>query len=133
MEHKKPMGLRLSLLHRAFMKQLNARLQEQGLTGVQFGVLCQLDRLRRAGRTEAEPYLEGMPLPETQKDVKTRTRRRKRAAALFAIYSATFFFRGSGSSMRIILKMARSSLSSKPPLSRSWGAISAILMACPVP
>ena len=52
MEHKKPMGLRFSLLHRAFMKQLNARLQEQGLTGVQFGVLCQLDRLRRAGRTE---------------------------------------------------------------------------------
>ena len=52
MEHKKPMGQRFSLLHRAFMKQLNARLQEQGLTGVQFGVLGQLDRLRRAGRTE---------------------------------------------------------------------------------
>ena len=52
MEHNMPMGLRFSLLHRAFMKQLNARLQEKGLTGVQFGVLGQLDRLRRAGREE---------------------------------------------------------------------------------
>ena len=42
-------------------------------------------RNRRAGRVEAEPYLEGMPLPETQKDVKTRTRRRRRAAALIAM------------------------------------------------
>ncbi|MBR5344554.1 MAG: lamin tail domain-containing protein [Clostridia bacterium] len=42
-------------------------------------------RNRRAGRAEGEPYLEGMPLPETRKDVKTRTRRRKRAAALFAM------------------------------------------------
>lgn len=52
MEHKMPMGLRFSLLHRAFMKQLNERLQEKGLTGVQFGVLGQLRRLRRAGQTE---------------------------------------------------------------------------------
>ena len=52
MEHKKPMGLRISLLRRAFMKQLDARLQEKGLTGVQFGVLGQLRRLRRAGQEE---------------------------------------------------------------------------------
>lgn len=52
MERKMPMGLRFSLLHRAFMKQLNERLQEKGLTGVQFGVLGQLRRLRRAGQEE---------------------------------------------------------------------------------
>ena len=52
MEHKMPMGLRFSLLHRAFNRQLNARLQEKGLTGVQFGVLCQLQRLKRAGQEE---------------------------------------------------------------------------------
>lgn len=52
MEHIMPMGLRFSLLHRAFIKQLNERLQEQGLTGVQFGVLSQLRRLRRAGQEE---------------------------------------------------------------------------------
>ncbi len=52
MECNMPMGLRLSLLRRAFMKQLDARLLEQGLTGVQFGVLGQLRRLRRAGREE---------------------------------------------------------------------------------
>ncbi len=52
MEHKLPMGLRFSLLHRAFLRQLNARLQEKGLTGVQFGVLGQLRRLRRAGQEE---------------------------------------------------------------------------------
>ena len=52
MEHHMPMGLRFSLLHRAFKKQLDARLQEKGLTGVQFGVLAQLRRLRRAGLEE---------------------------------------------------------------------------------
>ena len=52
MDCNMPMGLRLSLLRRAFMKRLDARLQEQGLTGVQFGVLGQLRRLRRDGRAE---------------------------------------------------------------------------------
>ena len=52
MERKMPMGLRFSLLHRAFMKQLNERLQEKGLTGLQFGVLSQLRRLRRSGLEE---------------------------------------------------------------------------------
>ena len=52
MEHKLPMGLRFSLLHRAFLRQLNVHLQEKGLTGVQFGVLGQLRRLRRAGQAE---------------------------------------------------------------------------------
>ena len=52
MEKNMPMGLRFSLLHRSFMKRLDARLQEKGLTGVQFGVLGQLRRLRRAGQSE---------------------------------------------------------------------------------
>ena len=52
MERKMPMGLRFSLLHRAFMKQLNERLQEKGLTGVQFGVLGTLIRLEREGAGE---------------------------------------------------------------------------------
>ena len=52
MKHTMPIGLRFSLLHRAFMKHLDARLQEKGLTGVQFGVLSQLRRLQMAGREE---------------------------------------------------------------------------------
>lgn len=52
MAYHMPMGLRFSLLHRAFKKQLDARLQEKGLTGVQFGVLAQLRRLRRSGQEE---------------------------------------------------------------------------------
>ncbi|MCR5664209.1 MAG: MarR family transcriptional regulator [Oscillospiraceae bacterium] len=52
MERKMPMGLRFSLLHRSFKRQLDARLQEQGLTGVQFGVLSQLRRMECEGREE---------------------------------------------------------------------------------
>ena len=52
MERPMPMGLRFSLLHRAFLRRLDARLQEKGLTGVQFGVLGQLERLRCEGRAE---------------------------------------------------------------------------------
>ena len=39
MAHNMPMGMRFALLHRSYMKQMDARLQEKGLTGVQFGVL----------------------------------------------------------------------------------------------
>ena len=52
MEKNMPMGLRFSLLHRAFLRRLDARLQEKGLTGVQFGVLGQLQRLRGEGGAE---------------------------------------------------------------------------------
>ena len=45
MTQELPVGLRFSILHRSFMKQLDALLQERGLTGVQFGVLGQLRRL----------------------------------------------------------------------------------------
>ena len=52
MERQLPMGLRFSLLHRAFLRRLDAHLQEKGLTGVQFGVLGQLERLRCEGSVE---------------------------------------------------------------------------------
>ena len=47
-----PIGLRFSILHRSFMRQLDERLREKGLTGVQFGVLGQLRRLEKAGAEE---------------------------------------------------------------------------------
>ncbi len=52
MEKEMPIGLRFSLLHRSFKKQLDERLKEKELTGVQFGVLGQLDRLERSGQEE---------------------------------------------------------------------------------
>ena len=58
-----PAGLRFSILHRSFMKQLDRLLQEQGLTGVQFGVLGQLRRLEEAGQEEIN-----------QRDLETATR-----------------------------------------------------------
>ena len=47
-----PTGLRFSILHRSFLKQLDRLLQEKGLTGVQFGVLGQLRRLEESGQAE---------------------------------------------------------------------------------
>ena len=47
-----PMGLRFSLLHRAFRRKLDERLKELDLTGVQFGVLGQLARLEEQGQGE---------------------------------------------------------------------------------
>ena len=52
MEKEMPVGLRFSLLHRSFKKQLDELLREKELTGVQFGVLGQLDRLERSGHEE---------------------------------------------------------------------------------
>ena len=52
MEKEMPIGLRFSLLHRSFKKQLDEQLKEKELTGVQFGVLGQLDRLERSGQGE---------------------------------------------------------------------------------
>ena len=46
------MGLRFSLLDRSFKRQLDQRLRELELTGVQFGVLGQLDRLEKLGQGE---------------------------------------------------------------------------------
>ena len=47
-----PMGLRFSLLHRAFKQQMDKQLSEHDLTGVQFGVLAQLKRLEEQGKTD---------------------------------------------------------------------------------
>ena len=52
MEKEMPIGLRFSHLHRSFKKQLDEQLKEKELTGVQFGVLGQLDRLERSGQEE---------------------------------------------------------------------------------
>lgn len=40
MKSDMPIGLRFSLLHRAFLRQMDQRLLEKDLTGVQFGVLA---------------------------------------------------------------------------------------------
>lgn len=49
MEQTLPVGLRISLLHRAFRRRMDERLRELDLTGVQFGVLGELMRLEEAG------------------------------------------------------------------------------------
>ena len=52
MEEQLPIGLRFSLLHRAFRRKMDALLSEEGLTGVQFGVLMALVRMKKEGREE---------------------------------------------------------------------------------
>lgn len=52
MTSEMPMGMRFSLLHRTFKQQLDKQLSKYDLTGVQFGVLGQLGRLERQGRTD---------------------------------------------------------------------------------
>ena len=52
MEEPLPIGLRFSLLHRAFRRKMDAQLSEKELTGVQFGVLGALIRLEKNGGSE---------------------------------------------------------------------------------
>ncbi len=52
MEESLPIGLRFSLLHRAFRRKMDALLGEKELTGVQFGVLGALIRLEKEGASE---------------------------------------------------------------------------------
>ena len=52
MPDKMPLGLRFSLLDRAFKRKLDERLRELELTGVQFGVLGRLAQLEAAGQGE---------------------------------------------------------------------------------
>ena len=47
-----PIGLRFSVLHRAFKRKMDETLSEKELTGVQFSVLGNLARLERQGREE---------------------------------------------------------------------------------
>ena len=49
MEEQLPIGLRFSLLHRAFRRRMDALLSEKELTGVQFGVLMALLRMEKEG------------------------------------------------------------------------------------
>ena len=52
MEEQLPIGLRFSLLHRAFRRRMDALLSEKELTGVQFGVLMALMRMEKEGPEE---------------------------------------------------------------------------------
>ena len=52
MEPCMPVGLRFSLLHRAFRRRMDELLSERDLTGVQFGVLGALVRLEKDGQSE---------------------------------------------------------------------------------
>ena len=57
MQNEMPIGLRFSLLHRAFRRRMDALLSEEELTGVQFGVLGALVRLEKEGATEISQRL----------------------------------------------------------------------------
>lgn len=52
MENQMPVGLRFSLLHRAFRRRMDALLSEKELTGVQFGVLMALLRMEKEGQED---------------------------------------------------------------------------------
>ena len=52
MKHELPYGMRFSILGRAFKRQLDQRLLEKDLTGVQLGVLKELERLEDTGVAE---------------------------------------------------------------------------------
>ena len=52
MERDMPLGMRFSLLHRAFRKKMDEMLREKDLTGVQFGVLGALMHMEHSGTEE---------------------------------------------------------------------------------
>ena len=52
MEKDIPLGLRFTLLHRAFRRRMDELLREKDLTGVQFGTLCALKRLEQSDAPE---------------------------------------------------------------------------------
>ena len=52
MKHDLPYGLRFSILGRTFKRELDQRLLEKELTGVQMGVLKELERLEASGAAE---------------------------------------------------------------------------------
>ena len=47
-----PMGLRFSIIHRYMRKRMDERLRERDLTGVQLGVLAELEKLECSGARE---------------------------------------------------------------------------------
>lgn len=52
MDRDMPLGMRFSLLHRAFRKKMDEMLREKDLTGVQFGVLGALMHMEHSGAEE---------------------------------------------------------------------------------
>lgn len=52
MKHNLPYGMRFSILGRTFKQRMDERLQEKELTGVQLGVLRELERLECGGVAE---------------------------------------------------------------------------------
>ncbi len=52
MNNSLPPGMRIGIIHRFFRQQLDQRLREQELTGVQFGVLGALNRMESSGMAE---------------------------------------------------------------------------------
>lgn len=58
MELPMPMGLRFTILHRAFRRQMDEYVRESDLTGVQFSVLGALDRLEHTGGEVSQRMLE---------------------------------------------------------------------------
>lgn len=52
MEKDLPLGARFSVISRCFKQQLDLRIKDLGLTGVQFGVLNALRRMERSGAEE---------------------------------------------------------------------------------
>ena len=52
MKHDLPYGMRFSILGRTFKRQLDERLLEKDLTGVQLGVLKELERLEASDAAE---------------------------------------------------------------------------------
>lgn len=58
MEVSMPMGLRFTILHRAFRRQMDEYVRESDLTGVQFSVLGALGRLEHTGSEVTQRRLE---------------------------------------------------------------------------
>lgn len=52
MENGMPIGVKFSVLHRAFKRSVDEQVKQKGLTGVQFGVLAGLSRLEQCGQKE---------------------------------------------------------------------------------
>lgn len=52
MKHDLPYGMRFAILGRTFKQQMDDQLMEKDLTGVQLGVLRELDRLEKTGAAE---------------------------------------------------------------------------------
>lgn len=52
MEHTMPIGVRFSVLNRAFKKCMDDRMKQKDITGVQFGTLAELLRMEHHGKSE---------------------------------------------------------------------------------